>query len=494
MINEKRLEVDALGFAFFRIVYAWILLRELRQIFFFQSLIFPEGMLSPGLALGLLVVWGMALCFLLAGWLTRPAAIVNYLISVVVVWGMPDFKYHLDYIMISVNFLLIWLPVSATLSLDADWRKRKTGLPAPRRVSASGIYLLAIIPLGLVYLDSVIYKLTSPMWMSGLGFWLPSSLPQNAQTDLSWLLNHQGLVKAIGYGVIVFEALFLVLIWFRPLRLVLVVAGLLLHAGIGVAYPIPHFSLAMMALYLPLLPDGFWLRVRRTWLWFMGQTRGVRQPASRGAARSVPAPSPVAGKRAGWRAAFVLYCCLSQLLCFTVTPLFQSGAEKLGLAKQMAGLQAWFKPVFFFNQKFLGLVSHDIFLDKHFRQYRRLVSLHYVPRQGPHLLLPLLDEQGRPGSYCSGRIWTKWVYRVTAPGAGPQKLAAGLENFAAFWAGQHNMPFEPARFQIVVKEVTVPQTWQADHLRRQMRRPWQPAGTVWEQGQEYRRQRPGMDD
>jgi hypothetical protein len=474
--------VDALGLAFFRIAYAGVLLLELRQLFYFQTLIFPEGMLAAPVATGLLVAWGMALCFLLAGWLTRPAAIVNYLIGVVVVWGMPDFKYHLDYIMTGVNFLLIWLPVSAAFSLDADWRRRKTGRPVPRQVSASWGYLLAIVALGLVYLDSATYKLTSPMWMSGLGFWLPSSLPQNAQTDLTWILNQEGLVKAIGYGILLFEALFLVLIWFRRLRLLLVAAGLLLHAGIGVAYPLPHFSLAMMALYLPLLPDGCWQALRNAWYWFMGRTR---RRWKRPAAPQLKEASPgLVARRAGGLSAFLLYCALSQLLCLTLTPLFQAGAAKMHLQKELTDLQTWFKPVFFFNQKFLGIVAHDIFLDQHFRNQQRLVGLRYVPEQGPVVMLPLLDEQGQPAGYCTGRIWTKWVYRVNSPGAAPDKRAAGRQHYAAFWAGQHLLTGNRGRFEVVVKKVVVPQTWQPDHLRRQLRQPWQAAGALSGRGGE----------
>ncbi|MGV3502471.1 MAG: hypothetical protein ACO1O1_02105 [Adhaeribacter sp.] len=470
--------VDVLGFAFFRVAYAAVLLLELRQLFFFQALIFPEGPLPANLVFGLLVGWAMALCFLMAGWFTRLAAGVNYLISVVVVWGMPDFKYHLDYLMIGVNFLLLWLPVSATFSLDADWRQRKTGQRPPAFVDGSWLALPVVLPLGLVYLDSVVHKLSSAIWMSGLGFWLPSSLPQNAQTDLSWLLNQEVLVKAIGYGIMVFEGLFLLLIWFRPLRPYLVAAGLLLHAGIGLAYPIPHFGLMMMALYLPLLPDGCWRGLRRAGSWFWGQApkAGARPPRHQATQRG---EEPGAGSSgAGWRKAFLLYCCASQLLCLTVSPLFQAGARSLGLEKHLVLLQQAFKPVFFLNQKFLGLVSHDIFLDKHFLAYRQLVSLSYVPARGPAEPLPLLDEQGQPGSYCQGRLWTKWVYRVNDPGAGRQKQGAGQERFASFWAASEQQPLSGASFRVMVKEVEVPRRWQRDHLRKQMRRPWQPAGTL----------------
>ncbi|MGV3642004.1 MAG: hypothetical protein ACO1NZ_15885 [Adhaeribacter sp.] len=467
--------VDALGFAFFRVAYAAVLLLELRQLFFFQALIFPEGPLPANLVFGLLVVWAMALCFLMAGWFTRLAAGINYLVSVAVVWGMPDFKYHLDFIMIGVNFLLLWLPVSATFSLDADWRGRKTGQRAPVFVDGSWLALPVVLALGLVYLDSFVHKLSSQIWMSGLGFWLPSSLPQNAQTDLSWILNQEGLVKTIGYGIMVFEGLFLPLVWWRPLRPYLVGAGLLLHAGIGLAYPIPHFSLMMMALYLPLLPEGWWRGLRRAGSWFWHQTgKAGARPVRR------PADLPEAGRDrwAGWRKAFLLYCCGGQLLCLTASPLFEAGARQVGMEKHLLLLQQAFKPVFFLNQKFLGLVSHDIFLDKHFLGYQQLLSLRYVPDRGPALSLPLLDEQGQPGSYCRGRLWTKWVYRLNNPGADQQKQAAGREKFASFWAASQQLPLAGAVFQVMVKEVEVPLRWQRDHLRKQMRRPWRPAGTL----------------
>jgi hypothetical protein len=475
----KKQEADALGFAFLRVFYSGVLLLELRQLFLFEALIFPGGILPPTLVKVLLVAWSMVLCFLMAGWLSRPAAVVNYLISVVVVWAMPDFKYPFDYLMISVNFLLIWLPVSATFSLDADWRRRKTGFAAPERVSGGWVYLVALLPLGLVYLDAVFYKFTSPMWTSGLGFWLPASLPQHAQTDLTWILNQQGLVQTIGYGMMVFECAFLLLIWFPRLRLLLVGGGLLLHAGSGLAFPLPHFSLTMMVLYLPLLPAGFWQALRRAWRRFIG---GGRYPA---AAASASSPL-IAIKRADWLTAFLLYCCLGQLLCLTLTPLFQKTAGKLGLSKELSTLQWVFKPVFFFNRTFLGLVPHDIFPDEYFQDYHQLVSLWYVPAQGLMVPLPLLDGQGRPAAWCAGRIYSKWVCRVTGPDARRRQLADGLKSFTAFWMGQQLLSRDKAAFQVVVKEVAVPRAWQPNHLKKQMRQPWQVAGTVrWQGGRCY---------
>jgi hypothetical protein len=482
---------DALGFAVFRVCYAGVLLLELRQLFFFQDLLFPGGFLSAELAMALLVGWGMAVCFLLAGWLTRPAALLNYSISVVVVWGMPAFTYPLDYLLISVNFLLLFLPLSATFSLDADWRQRKTGRAAPTLISGSWPYLVAIVPLGLVYLDAVFYQLASPLWTQGLGFWQAATLPQHAQADLTGILNQQGLVKAIGYGILLFESLFLVLIWLRPLRPFLVGGGLLLHAGMGLAYPMPHLSLALMTLYIPLLPNSCWQGLRRAWSWFMGRTR-IRfgRPGARG--KTPPAPVPAVKGRA-WLAALLLYCGLSQLLALTQTPLSQTGARRLGLDQGLAQLQGWCQPVFFFNRKFLGLVPQDLFPAPQ-GQHQRLMSLRYVPPQGPMVALPLLNEQGQALGYCRGRLWTWWVKRLGAPGADTQQVAAGICQVAAFWLGQYHIPGSQARFQVVVKEVALPRTWQVNHLRKQMRRPWEVAGTLQGLDRDCRLQGPGKED
>ncbi len=71
------------------------------------------------------------------------------------------------------------------------------------------------------------------------------------------------MIKFLGYFVIVFETLFIFLFWFRPLRIPLLLIGILFHLGILIIYPIPWFALTVIAVYLLLLPERFWLKLSK---------------------------------------------------------------------------------------------------------------------------------------------------------------------------------------------------------------------------------------
>ncbi|GEO03916.1 hypothetical protein AAE02nite_15800 [Adhaeribacter aerolatus] len=472
------IRVNALGLAFFRIFYCLVLLLEVKQLFTFRTLIFSEVTISINLITSLLLLWGLALIFLFLGWFTRLAAVINYSIGVFIVWHMPDYKYHLDFVMTTVNFLLLFLPVSAGLSLDKYFgRQQHSEKYSSDQVSSLYGWLLVLLGIGLVYLDSSVYKFSSPMWRSGLGFWLPSSLPQNAHTNLSWVLNQELLVRFIGYGILLFEVLFLFLIWFRPLRWVLVLGGMLLHLGIGIAYPIPHFSLIMVALYIPLLPDSFWYKLRLVW--------GRRVEQNQNELYRYAAFKPESGPRLKryLMALFILYAGVGQLMCILAAPAMQDFAEKYCAKDVLAGTQYLFKPFYYVNQKFLGIVSHDIFLDKHFAGYNQILNLSYVAKDNTLVPLPLFTQTGQPGTYSTGRIWTKWAYRVTGAHPEPNSLQTGMAQFSAFWMQQQGLNLKEATFLIRVKKIAVVNNWEKNYLNRQMQQPWRTIGRVyWYQG------------
>jgi hypothetical protein len=311
------------------------------------------------------------------------------------------------------------------------------------------------------------------MWLSGLGFWLPSSLPQNARTNLSWVLNQEYLVQVFGYGILVFELLFLFLIWIRPLRWVLITMGILLHLGIAIAYPIPHFALLMLALYIPLLPDEVWHKLRQVW------GRPFRRNHSLTNSYAAAKTTGTDNRKSNRIALFILYGLAGQFMCMLAAPVVQEHT-RYGRVNQILNFtQTLFKPFYFINQKFLGLVSHDIFLDKHFAGYEEIINISYIARDGKDIALPLFTPTGQPGTYSTGRIWTKWAYRVT--GANPQKetLEAGIKEFIFFWAQQQDINLNKAVFIIRVKKIEGARTWEIDFLNRQMQQPWQTIGRVY---------------
>lgn len=97
--------------------------------------------------------------------------------------------------------------------------------------------------------------------MKGLGSWMPSSLPMVTHLEDQWLLNQEILIKAVGWGTMVFEAVFIFLFFRKKWRWPLFIFGFILHFGIVVEFPIPWFGLIVMTVYLLLVPVSFWNKI-----------------------------------------------------------------------------------------------------------------------------------------------------------------------------------------------------------------------------------------
>lgn len=268
IFNDK---VDAIGLSVFRMCYTLVLFCEVLQLFKFRHLVYDA---DPYRYIGdidvwyLFVFWFITLGFLFAGLFTRIATIVNYILGVIIFSSASNFEYHVFYAYVGTNLLLLFLPISRVLSIDSLIEKIKyTNIGRPYQVDRKVLEINYLVPvfagIALVYFDSVFRKIDSPMWMDGLGMWLPSSLPMVVWTDMSVILNQEWLVKFLGYLVVVFETVFIFLFWFRKMRVPFFLLGIFFHLGILIAYPIPWFALTAIVVYLLMVPPGFWLAISK---------------------------------------------------------------------------------------------------------------------------------------------------------------------------------------------------------------------------------------
>ncbi|MGC4041442.1 MAG: DCC1-like thiol-disulfide oxidoreductase family protein [Flavobacterium sp.] len=265
-------QIDGTGLAVFRIAYSLVLLCEIVQMFYFRHLIFDripyleEAEIEFAIPLGL---WIISVLFILFGAFTRFFAILNYILGLIVIGTIDSFEYHVFYAYMGINFLLIFMPVSRCLSIDRLLSKLKYSNTTfqynpGKNVSQLYYFIIPFIGLGLVYFDSVFFKLSSTMWMKGLGSWLPSSLPMITHANESWFLNQEYLVKGMGWITIVFETLFFAVFFRKKWRVPMLVIGLILHIGILVEFPIPWFALTACVIYLLMVPVSFWKRLFQT--------------------------------------------------------------------------------------------------------------------------------------------------------------------------------------------------------------------------------------
>jgi uncharacterized membrane protein YphA (DoxX/SURF4 family) len=120
---EHRLDkqVSSLGLGVFRVAYGCVLFLEVAQLFYFRHFFFdPIPYVSPDTTAMTfaLSLWLVVIGCLTIGLFTRPAAIVNYAFTIMTLGRFRTFEYHHDYILIGVNFLLVFLPVGRRLSVD----------------------------------------------------------------------------------------------------------------------------------------------------------------------------------------------------------------------------------------------------------------------------------------------------------------------------------------------------------------------------------------
>ncbi len=259
-------QIDARGFAIFRIVYFINLFLELLRVYNFRHLIFDkvpfvdENEIAVGLGLILWLAIIVMLCF---GMFTRINTILNYVLSVVFFGMSGYFAYHMYYVYTTMAFLFIFLPISRAISIDRLFEKLKYSssryrYEPPNTVSAFFYLLPLFICNALIYSDSILYKFVSTYWMSGLGMWLPSSLPMITHVDTSVFLNLKWLMKFIGYLTVAFEFIYLFLFWNKKWRVPLLIIGVGLHLGILLEFPIPYFAIGVVGLYILMVPVSFW--------------------------------------------------------------------------------------------------------------------------------------------------------------------------------------------------------------------------------------------
>lgn len=268
-----------LGLAVFRLMYTTVLFCEVAELFYFRHLVFdpiPYVLESEISYTPVLIAWLVTLVFLLFGLFTTTACVVNYVLTLLTFSAFHTYEYHIDYIYTGVNLLLIFAPVSERLSFDA--LRRKLAEPAaalrenfPRECVSILFYdALILVGIALIYFDSVFYKMKSPMWTSGLGVWLPASLPHVGWLNIQPLLDQEWLMLFLGYTTLIFETVFLFVMWWRRSRFGLFCVGLPLHLAIALVFPIRWFGLAVASIYFLLLP-GAWFE------WVFAKLR-VAQP------------------------------------------------------------------------------------------------------------------------------------------------------------------------------------------------------------------------
>jgi hypothetical protein len=267
--------VDARPLALFRIAFAALMLKEaiyhifVADIWYSDNGMLPlsllprvspttptlmSGLSATWMAMAFFVLWALVALALMLGWQTRIMSILNLVLLVSVINRNPLVVTGADSVMQVLAFWSIFLPLGLCYTLGA--RRRPLDLRPTTFAFPVRMFQLQI---ALIYIFTTIFKLQGQTWPSGDALYMAMQVRMHTFPLADWLLANvsTGVLRIMTYSALLIEAGFPLLVFapiFQPyLRRFGLIAGLMLHVGIGLVMNIPNFPLVMIISYLMLL-------------------------------------------------------------------------------------------------------------------------------------------------------------------------------------------------------------------------------------------------
>ncbi len=204
-----------------------------------------------------------ALFFL--GIATRVTSILAFLITISYSQRVPVANFGFDQILGMLCFYLCLGPSGACMSVDAvlrRWWRRRKGLSEEvtvRRMASARMSMRLIqLHMCAIYFWAGFSKLKGPSWWTGEAMWRVIANYEYQTVDLTWMANVPWLPYLIAHLTIVWEVFFIVLVWNRRLRPLVLFVGLGMHFGIGAFLGMWTFGLIMTFAYLAFSDPDVW--------------------------------------------------------------------------------------------------------------------------------------------------------------------------------------------------------------------------------------------
>jgi hypothetical protein len=248
--------------SFFRIVYVLQCFVILYHTHIYKALLFDSvaGFSKNVFPFNtLLACWFLSLLFLLIGYFTRYAAIANYICIILItdLYARAGVNSYYDDMLKVGGIILFLFPVNSRFSFDSI-------INPSIRYSCNKLHYVSawILYFGLMYFMSGISKLLSPVWQKGLGVWTPLSMPYWRWGGwMDGLQDQFYVMVAINYIVIIWELVFIFLIFSRKWRGSMVFTGVVFHLVIASFFYFPQTALLAASSYALFIPEKFWIRL-----------------------------------------------------------------------------------------------------------------------------------------------------------------------------------------------------------------------------------------
>lgn len=285
--------VSSHGLGLFRVLFSLHLLLIIREFYHVHPLIFdmmPGTGKTPVPVRLFVSLWSFSAAMMMLGLFTRIAAVSTYILTLLgtILFINGNVASFNDDLLRIGSLLCIFMPVSRSFSFDSWLDKMRSPNPRSSQTTRLNYILFLFISLGLLYTASGVTKLCSPMWLKGLGFWIPNNIPYNKWNGIpNLIINEYGLSLFLNYSVIVWELVFIFFLFFPRLHKWIAIPGIFFHIGIALFYPFPLICTGPLSFYVLFLDDRFWIRLKKWFavekplIWYVSETDTHAQRLSR---------------------------------------------------------------------------------------------------------------------------------------------------------------------------------------------------------------------
>jgi hypothetical protein len=203
------------------------------------------------------IFFGVALIFLAIAFLMSP----NYVTTSLFFW--LAFNVYIVYIPFAngADLVLFMLALWCIPMATKPKFKSETGTILQKTFYNSAIVLCQLQVI-FIYLVSGWDKLFSPTWQTGLAFDYVAHLNTMYNPLFADVFDHPVLHLMLSWTTILFELVFVFLVWFEKTRLPMLLIGVLFHLFIWIVLSLPDFASTMMLSYIIFLKDADYYQVR----------------------------------------------------------------------------------------------------------------------------------------------------------------------------------------------------------------------------------------
>jgi uncharacterized membrane protein YphA (DoxX/SURF4 family) len=241
-------------------------------------LIVPQ---NDGITIAALVVYIIAILCVIVGFHTRFSTFIVWLLMLSFHYRNNYYWYSADVVLRLYAMALLLTPSGARFSIDA-WRKIKEDKNYPNKLYEPWAQRLIQVHIAAVYFKAFWGKLCYRNWWNGMAVYYATHIHWGYWTryPLPYVLDHLWTVRLLTWGTLAIECSLWSLVWFKEFRYWVLLAGLILHAGIHWCLNLDTLEIAIVIGYINFVyPDDLervLFRIKRTLYLFLPHSTKVK--------------------------------------------------------------------------------------------------------------------------------------------------------------------------------------------------------------------------